>query len=410
MAKVQFVIFICLFFFFSCENHKKTGEDKQKVEIIKGDENKPIVNVFIENSASMDGYVKGTTEFEQAIYNYLSDIKISGATDSLSLYYINSRLIPQGAVTEDMSVLSDFIEKLEPNTFKTKGGNRGTSDIAEVLKSVLQETNNQSVSILITDGIFSPGSGCNAENYLVNQQIGIKNTFSDFIKNKVDCGVIVYQLSSKFNGIYYNKFDQRIQLETQRPFYIYLIGSNKHLKKIIELVPENKFKGSGVINIFSITKGNNRIKYFINPSIGKFKKSKTNTRTTIEDLEKDSHTGKVKFAVNVDFSNLLLDDYYLMDSSNYENCSRYNLEIKPARATNQGYTHTLNFSSNKVVKGDVIVKLKAKRPLWVDEVNDNIGLTAVDSNTFGIKYQIDGIYDAFTFNNMYYSEIKISIK
>ena len=33
------------------------------------------VNVYIENSGSMDGYVKGVTEFEQAVYNYLTDIK-----------------------------------------------------------------------------------------------------------------------------------------------------------------------------------------------------------------------------------------------------------------------------------------------------------------------------------------------
>lgn len=35
------------------------------------------VSVYIENSASMDGYVKGVTEFEQAIYSYISDIKLA---------------------------------------------------------------------------------------------------------------------------------------------------------------------------------------------------------------------------------------------------------------------------------------------------------------------------------------------
>ena len=64
------------------------------------------VNVYIENSGSMDGYVKGVTEFEQAVYNYLTDIKISQFSDSLNLFYINSDIIPQG------SDISDFIKNL----------------------------------------------------------------------------------------------------------------------------------------------------------------------------------------------------------------------------------------------------------------------------------------------------------
>jgi len=50
---------------------------------------RPNVNVYVENSGSMDGYVKGATEFENIIYSYLSDIKISGLADSLNLFYIN---------------------------------------------------------------------------------------------------------------------------------------------------------------------------------------------------------------------------------------------------------------------------------------------------------------------------------
>ncbi|MDR3093329.1 MAG: hypothetical protein LBU62_01635, partial [Bacteroidales bacterium] len=89
---------------------------------------KPVVNVYIENSGSMDGYVKGVTEFENAVYNYLSDIMISGVSDSLNLFYINSEIIKYG------SDIADFIEKLEPTTFKARGGNRGTSDIANVME------------------------------------------------------------------------------------------------------------------------------------------------------------------------------------------------------------------------------------------------------------------------------------
>ena len=35
---------------------------------------KPVYNVFIENSMSMDGYVRGNSDFKNAIYGFLSDV------------------------------------------------------------------------------------------------------------------------------------------------------------------------------------------------------------------------------------------------------------------------------------------------------------------------------------------------
>jgi hypothetical protein len=374
---------------------------------------KPTINVYIENSGSMDGYVKGVTEFEQVIYNYLSDIKIAKVADALNLNYINSEVLPyrpkNKAIKEEMDVLKDFIEKLEPSTFRTRGGKRGESDIADVLKDVLANTKKNTISLLITDGIFSPGSGKNADQYLVNQQIGIKNSFAAFLGKEKDAAVIVYQLSSQFDGKFYNKVNKPAHYRGVLPFYIYIIGNANHVAALCRAVPKSSFRGGGVPRVFSITTGNKEVKYAVNPSIGKFKRSRKDAKTTIEDLEKDSRTGKVKFAVNVDFSGLLLDEDYLLNSQNYENSSKYSLEVKPSATKGKNYTHTLTFSSDRVTKGAVAVKLKAARPAWIDSVNDANGIAAVAGKTYGIKYQLDGIFDAFTFNNKYYAEIKINI-
>jgi hypothetical protein len=362
---------------------------------------KPAINVYIENSGSMDGYVKGATEFENAVYNYLSDIMISGVSDSLNLFYINSKIIKYG------SDIQDFIEKLEPATFRARGGDRGTSDIANVIDAVLTETQENDVAILVTDGIFSPGKGKDATEYLGNQQIGIKRRMADHLKKYPNTAVIVYQLSSGFNGIYYNKVDDHIPLNGQRPFYIWVIGDAEHLTYLRNKVSDSRFKGSGIQNVFTSVSGNQSVKYALHPSIGKYKKSKI--KNTIEKLEKDSKTKKVRFAVNVDFSDLLLDDGYLTNSDNYANNSQYTLEVEPY--AKGGYTHTLYFtaSDDKIHKGAVSVKLKAKLPDWIENVNDDEGVTAVTGKTYGIKYQLGGIFDAFTFSDNYYTEIKINI-
>ena len=109
----------------------------------------PIINVYIENSGSMDGYVKGQTEFEHIVYNYLVDLKQIRIAKELNLYYINSQILPQ------QDDINDFIEKLEPSSFKAKGGNRGASDIALMVKDILSEMNDSIVSIFISDSLVS---------------------------------------------------------------------------------------------------------------------------------------------------------------------------------------------------------------------------------------------------------------
>jgi len=363
----------------------------------------PTINVYIENSGSMDGYVKGVTEFKNSVYNYLSDIMISGVSDSMNLFYINSRVIKFDLTLED------FIQKLDPTIFRRYGGNRGTSDIANVIGDVLNKTKKNEIAILVTDGIFSPGRGVNADEYLINQQIGIKRRMSDYLKKYPNTAVIVYQLSSNFNGTYYNKVDDRISLNEQRPFYLWVIGDAKQVSNLRNKVSDDRFKGSGVQNVFTAIAGNRQIKYALNPSIGTYEKSRIDTRS-IRNLKKDSRTGKVQFAVNADFSDLLLDDSYLLNAANYDNNSKYTLTVKPYTVQNSAYSHTLTFTAtDRVYSGNISVKLKAVLPTWIEAANDDEGKTAIKGKTYGIKYQLGGVFDAFTFNNNYYTEIQINI-
>lgn len=414
--RIYFILFSVFLFLIACEGN--SGKSRKQIENGTDSDTvvssikfpyateKLIVNVYVENSGSMDGYVHGVTEFEQAVYNYLSDIKISRITDTLNLHYINNKIIPQG------SDISDFIEKLDPSSFRARGGNRGTSDIANVLDSVIKNTKTQNISILITDGIFSPGRGVDASNYLVNQEIGIKRIFAEYLAKDNSAAVIVYQLSSNFNGIYFNKVDARISINNeQRPFYIWIIGNSKQLSNLRTKVADDRIKGrsgNGIFNIFTAMAGVQPIRYGIKPSSGNFQLSKKVPETDIEKLRKDKHTGVVRFAVNVDFSQLLLDEEYILNVANYENKSRYELEVKKNHG-NAGYSHILEFTSDKVSKGPVSVKLKANFPDWIEMVNDDEGDIAVEGKTYGIKYQLGGVFDAFTFTDKHYAEIQVNI-
>lgn len=54
--------------------------------------NNPCVNVFIENSGSMDGYMCDGSQLKDAVYDFVSDLNRN--TDTTQLYYINSQIIP----------------------------------------------------------------------------------------------------------------------------------------------------------------------------------------------------------------------------------------------------------------------------------------------------------------------------
>ena len=396
----------------ACSNERKRGNSlATNVSIdsksVLARSIKPTVNVYIENSGSMDGYVKGITEFEQAVYNYLTDIKISDFTNSMNLFYINSDIIPQG------SDISDFIEKLEPSNFSIRGGNRGTSDISNVLKSVLSETQKNEIAILVTDGIFSPGKGKDAAQYLVNQQIGIKSTMAEYLKSYPNTAVKLYRFSSQFDGYYYNREETKSYIQSQRPFFIWVIGDVKQLDKLCREVPDSKFKGGGVKNSFSITVGNREVNYAVKINSGKFDLDKKSPKNTIIDWAKDSKGTQnvARFSINADLTGFLLDDNYLQDTCNYEvNNKDFKISVTRAVSNNFGYTHSLNLSSDRVHKGTISIKLKTKSPQWVEAVNDTLGTMPIVGKTFGIKYQIQGVYEAFSRRNDFYTEIKLNIK
>jgi len=386
------------------ENRNKNSEvlNHQKTLAID-DSYRPTINVYIENSGSMDGYVKGVTEFEQTLFSYLTDIRITGITDSLNLFYINSIIIPF------KSDLSEFIERLEPDTFRARGGNRGVTEISNIINSVLLNTGEKDISILVTDGVFSPGRDANALEYLKNQQIRIRDYMASHLARNSETAVVIYKLSSNFNGRYFNRYDAPSIINESRPYFIWVIGNLRHINQLIASIPDRTEKR--VENFFTIIKGNRKVDYAIKRGSGNFKLDRSNPKTEITKLKKDRRTGKVKFAIDANLSRFLLSDDYLLDPNNYTlNNSNYKFSIKNAVSNPHGYTHTFEFNADNVHKGIVIIMLKSQIPQWVEEVNDEIGLTAIEGKTFGIKHQIHGVYEAFTFNNNIYTDISINIK
>lgn len=400
------IALLILLFLTSCGNSgKKNNQAILPVGNPISEPLKPTVNVYIENSGSMDGFVNRGNEFTSFITSYLTDISIKFSND-INLYYINSRIIPLGRD------LTNFTTRLDANSFRQMGGNRGETHIFQLLDTVLKLKDNNSISIFITDGIFSPGRRRDASNYIVDQYNGIKQAFSNYSSTNPNAAVVVFQLLSQFNGTFYDRNDTPFpNVREELPYYVWLIGDLAEVKKLVDNVSITNVKSSNDPNIFGISKGRKEVNYAVKRGSGNFKLDKTNPKKEITNLRKDKRTGKVKFSVDADLSGFLLNNDYLLNPSNYiSSNSNYQFNVKKAVSNPHGYTHTFEFTADNVHKGNVTILLKSQIPQWVEDVNDNEGLNVIHGKTFGIRYQIHGVYEAFTFNNNNYTEITINIK
>lgn len=388
----------------------------------------PTIKVYVENSGSMDGYVKGVTDFENAVYSYLSDMQhadLGVRTDSLAtknilvLNYINSEVLQQ------KSDVREFIEALEPTDFKMKGGKRGVSDMSNILGTILSQTNDNEVSILVSDCIFSPGKKYkakdNADEYILAQQIGIKSHIVEKLAKNPNFSIVVMRLTSQFNGIYYNKFDDGQRINNDRPFFIWLMGDRSYLHTILNKVEINQIKGKGVQNIFMISKPLTAIPYNISlpqSGNGKYEIDKSEAYT-ISSAKTESKGGNSCFQVgiSVDFSNVLLPDEYLMNPDNYSVSNKaYGIEISKYSGPNQSrYTHTIKLKllQSVINKGCVKITLLNISPKWIDEYTDESGLdinaSGAMEKTYGLKFLLGGVYDAYSSDGQYGS-ITINIK
>lgn len=361
------------------------------------------INVFLENSASMDGYVKGVTDFETAIYNLLGDFKINDICDSLNLNYINNS-IPYSKKNALPSDIQDFIEKLEPSTFQQKGGDRSSSDLKNIINSVLNTVDDQNVAVLISDFVFSPGNNENAQDYLNNQSVGIKIDFAEKIK-RFDLSAIIIQLESNFNGKYYDKTDKPIWYQGKRPYYIWILGNHNQIQSIIDKKILDNIKG-GFLNKLVLQSTDKtyipNYKILSNQKIGDFSRSELNNYKIIDATLSKSNKNKgiFGFSIAVDFSKNLQDSNYFLDTTNYILSNpNYQLDIEVIENSPE-YTHLLKLQTNDLKDEKLDINIIGKIPDWIyssSSIDDSNILNDKEEQhkTFGLKHLMEGVCDAF---------------
>ncbi|MDE6193368.1 MAG: hypothetical protein K2M83_05235, partial [Muribaculaceae bacterium] len=187
------VVLLGVISLFSCIKGNKIEVSSNPVDV-EVPSKKPSVNIFIENSGSMDGYMCDGSQLKDAVYDYVSEL--NRYTDTTRLYYVNSKIIMYN------DNLTSYIKDLNPVSFRKAGGNTANTDLGTIIASVLETVNDTTISIFVSDCILDLPEK-DAQKFLTNCEIRIKDEVINAQKRVPDLGVEILELSSDFNGKYF---------------------------------------------------------------------------------------------------------------------------------------------------------------------------------------------------------------
>lgn len=340
---------------------------------------KPILNVYIENSGSMDGYMCAGSELKDALYDYVSDL--NRYTDTTRLFYINSMVIPY------RGNLQTYIRDLEPVKFRKAGGNTSSSDMGALLGKVFGSVEENTVSIFVSDCILDLPSS-NAQDFLTNCEITIKQETIETIKRVPDLGIEILKLISKFNGKYfYPNGSIEVLTNVQRPYYMWIIGDKRLIAELNNKVPLSMLK-----------------KYNLSEEVAFSNESGIPFEIRNEGLTSGvikAANGAYHAIIRANFSNTLQPAEAVTNKNNYMVGSA-GIKIESIREITEKsspYTHYINISipNDMRINHTNIIFKNPGMPEWVGMSNDESAVDIKENldKTTGIKYLIEGVADAY---------------
>lgn len=410
---------------------EEKSNDVQDVPIIPTTtKSKPIVNIYIENSGSMNGFINKTSEYQDAIQNMVVWLEYHYDTENIKLHYINERVILKEKPKN--IPLPDFAQQmLTPVEFKSNG-NGASTNLNSIIAMILNRTNENTISILLSDNIYSISGSQTApvllaecKNKTLQAFLGKSKELSK--QHQQSLSTTIIQLHSQFNGNYWDykhptgRASQ--QLNCKRPYYMCIIGVNDLVSDFNNKFDVNEM--NGYKNKYTLTEIN-----VLNPKCsvlantyktGRYRKTND---TTIREVTPDKRNNKLAFALAIDLNDIPLSDNEKCDLSLYETTEDYVVDeiIKIEDATiapidvpsAQNCSHIIKISTSNLNPSSFTLRMKRELPEWI-KVSSSIDDTNIDSDleeqkkTFGLEYFVTGIKDAYDKGVENYFEINITI-
>ncbi|WP_417856758.1 hypothetical protein [Xanthomarina gelatinilytica] len=386
------------------------------------------VNFYFENSLSMNGYLGGDNFLET-----MTRLLGKKRKEILNTFFVNTKIHETG----------NLLNKIE--TGKIDIGNVYSSDHQMIFKTAIENAENNNLSIVVTDGIYS------VEGKKPNiVAVKIEQTFVESLKeNSIE--TLVLKMSSNYRGTYYteSECDNVKNLNQKRPYYILLFGNRELIDKalneiaIIDELPG--FKEQARFFLTDNLKANYTILTTGEEKHGQFKASKKGSDLIeeIEDVEKYERPGfngtpksenYLQFGIAIDYSTIALPNTYKEDSKNYwaddqlgytvtsisnvadmDKSSKTFKEVQHINDKNKtNFTHVITVKAEKNLYGNLNIQLKNNLPSWIKNTGTDNDCDIIDdvSHTFAFDQLMIGISKAYqkVTDKSQYLDINLKIK
>lgn len=389
-----------------------------------------IINIYIENSGSMFGFVSGNTGFKNAMTKLVVEIKSDYKEENIRFHFINKKITP---------LTVEGNKEYYPKTLSNIGdSDSGDSDINHIFKQILEKTSSNTISVLFSDCAYSVGRDVmnnDVDGALRIQKSLTEGVFKNVINNK-GFSTLFAQLTSDFNGTYYTKDNNKIALNKQQiPYYITVIGEEKDISKFDFIDKLDGFQNKLVFTTQDYSKNSFYSLVQTNEDNGGYKPSRDRNSNSniIQSIENIRIQGRGDdrfiFSLAVDFSKLPVDENYLLQKNNYmidkgdykivsifpydKNILKSNSLVKLEK-NKETPTHIIVFESTSDKYSDLVFSLNKNVPEWIYKWNTNndSNIKTNPNQTFGIKYLAEGIFEAYqkTSTNKDYITLTINIK
>lgn len=433
---IFYAFLICLFI--SCKTIDTDGDgvsdQADQCSNIKGKKPKgcPIlptigkVRLYLETSASMNGYFGGNTEYKQIVTDLA--VKIDKEISPVSISFISDTI---RNFTHNATAFSNHIAT-------TKIAKDKSSQLHEIFKKIALNTKNQDVSIFISDCILSFSNKVVKANPSINKtsasstlKNNIYSTFIDLKNNKQAASL--YAFSSQFFGYYYDYQNVKTKLPgTVRPFYIWVIAKNnilpvfdEKLIRITDFKPEQSLHFGLINNIVN--------QYHILTQLGMggewtlIKSDAKQSDIGIEDVKVIKNNAQ-EFYAAVDLSSLppyaQKPDYFAKNLKlNQKGCTA------EVTVSAKGNTDKLKSKKQKMffAKATHIIKVKIKNiqlenatlqltlPLQYDtwyeawSTMDDKQVKTLGKKTFAFNYLVQGVMQAYNNTDKSFIDLKFQI-
>ncbi|MDZ7718038.1 MAG: hypothetical protein U5K72_04355 [Balneolaceae bacterium] len=261
------------------------------------------------------------------------------------------------------------------------------------------------ISVFVSDGIYDIQDKSQPITSIISEGFETRNKFIDRLESE-NIQTLLVKLESTFSGAYYyGVTTDGIVINQNRPFYVFILGNSGILN--------NYFDDQYLENLSGYV---NHTRFFLptdyqvdyEPSTaynrkGNFRQDREDSNRLIE--VEQNQAGEFEFSVGVDYSDLPLSDDYLTDNDHYEVTGYFEVikveKYTPEMVTNITSftpTHLITLKATGLPQGIIDIKLLNELPAWVQETHtdDDRNIEGDSTKTFGFKYLIQGIVDAYS--------------